>query len=443
MQVNTSYRDILNMAYPVMVGSIATTVLNVTDSAFLGRVGEVELGASAIGGVLYFVFVMIGISVGIGTQILIARRAGERKHEEIGAIVDQSMLLMMVLSALIFILLKFIIPDILSGLIKDHQVASAVGRFLNYRSYGIFFVMTATVFRSFFVGIAQPKIFAAYSFFMAAVNIYLCDLLIFGRNGFFAMGIAGAGLASSLSEFVALIFLVVYTLSKSNIHEFRLFRFKSLSHELNKKIIGLSAPLVIQNILSMLGWFLFFLFIEKSGKHALAISNAVRGVYMIAMTPVWGYSVAANSMISNLIGQNRSDEVLLLLNRILKMALATTLVFSVISFIFRRELLSIFTDNSALINDSMSSLNVVLISMFVFSVAIVMVSAVSGTGATRMALYIEVLAILIYLIYIYYTTFVSNSAVEIVWMSEFVYWVITFGLSFIYVRSLRWKKIEV
>ena len=69
MQVQTSYRDILKMAYPVIIGSLATTLLNITDTAFLGRVGEVEHGASAVGGVLYFVFVMIGISIGINSYL--------------------------------------------------------------------------------------------------------------------------------------------------------------------------------------------------------------------------------------------------------------------------------------------------------------------------------------------------------------------------------------
>ena len=102
MQVNTSYRDIFNMAYPVMAGSIATTLINITDSAFLGRIGEVELGASAIGGILYFVFVMIGMAVGTGSQILMARRSGEKNDSAIGAIFDQSMLLMLLLSVVIF-----------------------------------------------------------------------------------------------------------------------------------------------------------------------------------------------------------------------------------------------------------------------------------------------------------------------------------------------------
>src|ERR1041385_5503762 len=93
MQVNISYRDIWRMAYPVMIGSLAITVLNITDTIYLGRVGEVELGASALAGVFYFVMVMIGVAVGIGTQIQVARRAGEKNHNAIGELFDHSLYL--------------------------------------------------------------------------------------------------------------------------------------------------------------------------------------------------------------------------------------------------------------------------------------------------------------------------------------------------------------
>ena len=82
-----------------------------------------------------------------------------------------------------------------------------------------------------------------------------------------------------------------------------------------KTIMDLSLPLVVQNLLSMGSWFIFFVFIEKIGKHQLAISNIVRGAYMINMTPIWGFSVAANSMISNIIGQSKQDEVFVLLKK--------------------------------------------------------------------------------------------------------------------------------
>src|SRR3954466_9289225 len=95
------------MAYPVMIGSLAITVLNITDTIFLGRVGEVELGAAALGGVFYFVMAMIGVAVGTGTQIQIARRAGEKDHKAIGEIFDHSLYIFLVLSVILFIILKY------------------------------------------------------------------------------------------------------------------------------------------------------------------------------------------------------------------------------------------------------------------------------------------------------------------------------------------------
>src|SRR5258708_37063032 len=158
MQVNTSYRDIWRMAYPVMIGSIAITAINITDTIYLGRVGEVELGASALGGVFYFIMVMIGVAVGVGTQIQIARRAGEKNHSAIGEIFDHSLYIFLTISIVGFFILKYSSHTLFAFLIKEEDVRSACLEFLTYRSFGIFFVMMATSFRSFYVGIASPKV---------------------------------------------------------------------------------------------------------------------------------------------------------------------------------------------------------------------------------------------------------------------------------------------
>ena len=60
MQVTSSYRDIFRIATPVIFGGVSQTVINITDSIFLGRVGETELAASALGGIFYFVLYMVG-----------------------------------------------------------------------------------------------------------------------------------------------------------------------------------------------------------------------------------------------------------------------------------------------------------------------------------------------------------------------------------------------
>jgi Na+-driven multidrug efflux pump len=303
--------------------------------------------------------------------------------------------------------------------------------------------MMATAFRSLYVGIATPKVWGYYSFFMASINIILGYALIFGHWGFPAMGIAGAGLSSSLAEAAGLIFLFIYSYRRHITREFNLFRFNTLNRDLILKTISLSAPLVIQNLLSMGAWFIFFVFIEKMGKHALAISNITRSIYMIDLTPIWGFSVAANSMVSNLIGQGRSGEVMTLVNRIIKMASVISLGMILLNLVFRVPLLSLFTTDDVLIHDSYGSLLMVCIATIVFPMAIVSISAVSGTGATRTALYIEVIAILIYMLYLVITVFKLNLSLETAWLAEAIYWIFTGIASYVFLKNMKWTKIKI
>ena len=71
-----SGKDIMRIAYPILISLLMEQMIGMTDTAFLGRVGEVELGAAAIAGIYYLAVFMMGFGFGVGAQILIARRNG-------------------------------------------------------------------------------------------------------------------------------------------------------------------------------------------------------------------------------------------------------------------------------------------------------------------------------------------------------------------------------
>ena len=64
-------------------------LINITDAVFLGHVGEVELGASAIAGIYYLAVYMLGFGFSIGLQVMIARRNGECDYGKAGKIFFQ------------------------------------------------------------------------------------------------------------------------------------------------------------------------------------------------------------------------------------------------------------------------------------------------------------------------------------------------------------------
>ncbi|MCI5507472.1 MAG: MATE family efflux transporter, partial [Bacteroidales bacterium] len=80
MTTTYKYSQIWTIAYPILLSTLMEQLIGMTDTAFLGRVGEIELGASALGGIFYVTVFMLGLGFSIGAQILMARRNGEGKY---------------------------------------------------------------------------------------------------------------------------------------------------------------------------------------------------------------------------------------------------------------------------------------------------------------------------------------------------------------------------
>ena len=74
-----SYRDIWKIVFPLLLSSIVEQLVGMTDTAFLGRVGEIELGASALGGIFFIVVFMLILGFCSGAQILMGTPQWRKK----------------------------------------------------------------------------------------------------------------------------------------------------------------------------------------------------------------------------------------------------------------------------------------------------------------------------------------------------------------------------
>ena len=88
MLQNISYKNIWKIALPIIISGVAQNVVTVTDTMFLGRLGNVELGAAGNAGILYFLLVLSGMGFTTGAQIIIGRRNGEQNFTQIGKVFD-------------------------------------------------------------------------------------------------------------------------------------------------------------------------------------------------------------------------------------------------------------------------------------------------------------------------------------------------------------------
>lgn len=443
MEKTYSYRNIWGIAYPILISLIMEQLIGMTDTAFLGRVGELELGASAIASIYYLIIFMLGFGFSIGAQIMIARRNGERRFNEIGNIFYHGLYFLVIIAAIICILSLIFSPHILGSIVASHEIGEKAVSYINWRIFGLFFSFTGAMFRAFYVGTTQTKTLTLNSIIMVLSNVVFNYILIFGKFGFPALGIAGAAIGSTLAELVSCIFFAIYTMRSVDYRKYglnRIYRFRSNSL---KSILNVSVWTMIQNFISISTWFLFFIFIEHLGERPLAITNIARNVSAIPFMITVAFASTCSSIISNMIGAGHSEYVRPTIRRHVILSYTIVMPIILIFCIFPEHTAGIYTDIQDLQSASKESLWVMCSSYILTIPANILFQSVSGTGNTKKAFTLELTALIAYTAFISYVVMYLKAEVAYCWFAEHVYSATLLILCFRYMRSNRWKQMKI
>ena len=129
--MNYTYKNIWLINFPVMMSILIEQLINIIDAIFLGHVGEIELGASALAGIWYLAIYMLGFGFSLGLQVVVARRNGEQHYSETGKTFFQGLFFLSGLAVFLCLLSKLFSPIILSRLITSAEVYHAVIDYLD------------------------------------------------------------------------------------------------------------------------------------------------------------------------------------------------------------------------------------------------------------------------------------------------------------------------
>lgn len=432
-----TYKSLLSLAFPIMMGNLAQTIISLTDTAFLGRVSENALSASIMTGVLYYVFTTLAWGFSIGIQVMIARRLGEGKFDRIGVIFQHGFIILIPLALLLFSILHFWSTPLLRSVIHSDNIFALAEQYMNYRYIGILFVCFNFLFRGMYIGLSNTKPITYTTIIMALVNIFLDYCLIFGNLGLPEMGVAGAAIASVCAEISALIFFFVYTFFRLPIKSYALFAFHKIEGWLMKTIISLSLPTMMQKLLSIGVWFLFFVLVEHMGERPIAVTGVIRSVYMLLSIPAFALGACANSLTSRLIGEGRADEVKKMLLKSLKLSLYCIAPLILLCAVYPEGLLSIYTDDASLIKDCYGALYAVCLGTISLCIGEIYFESISGRGETLNAMLLEMVVLAFYVFHIWLLSTYLKVAIGWVWTSELLYWTLIGVLSIIYLRTRK------
>ncbi len=295
---------VLKISTPAVAGLSSQMVVSVIEAAMVGRLKNttVVLAAMGLGQLATWAVISVFSTLATGTHVLVARRSGENDPVGAGHVLNNSLLLSLLLG-LVFgaagYIFSYTIIDFFSS---DPAVAAAGAGYMQWRFVGLLFFLLVVSYRGFFNGIGHTKVFMYSAIFVNFSNIVLNYLFIFGKLGFPALGLKGAGVSLAVSNAIGCLFFITVTLVGTYRRTYGYYRHIRVSREVITQIIGISLPVSFQNVLILLGFLIFVAITGLLGTTQQAASQVVITALFMSFLPCFGFGIGAQTLVGQSLG---------------------------------------------------------------------------------------------------------------------------------------------
>lgn len=433
------YRTILSVALPLMGSTFIQSVVLLTDSSFLSRYDIEAFDAAGNAGLIYISLFMAMAGMNEGVQILMARRIGEKRESELSDIFGSALSINLLLALLLFAISQLVIPGIIVNNVESSSLGLAQIEYIDIRSYGFFPSILTLAINAYYAAKGRTIMVLISSAIMACSNIFLDYALIFGNFEFPELGLRGAAWASTLSECIGALFLVL-SLIVGMSHRKTYLKGSIPTIIYIKRLFKISSPIMLQGIAALTTWTVFFFWIEQIGKFELTVSQNIRSLYFLAFVPIWGFAATTKTYVSQYLGGNQPEKVGTIIRKIQLLTFVFLLAFFHGAVLYPKQLISIINPDPEFLDKSADTLAFVFGSMILYGFFSVYLSTISGSGNTRYAFYVELISVVAYIATAYLFIKIFQWDIFWVWSVEYVYFGVIGVLSFSYLRMFNWNK---
>ena len=238
-------RAMLALSWPMVLTNLAQTAMTATDVMIIGRLGPDTLAAGSLGINLYFAPLILGLGLIYATAPMMATELGRRRHSvrDIRRTVRQGLWVSILAVIPIWILL-WNGEAILLAMHQEPGLAREAGIYLRWLQWAILPFYGYIVLRSFISALERPGWALIIMFGAVAFNALANWCLVFGNFGFPAMGIAGSGLATTLSSALMFLGLAIVVSVERRFRRYHLFgRFWRADWPRFMALLRLGAPI--------------------------------------------------------------------------------------------------------------------------------------------------------------------------------------------------------
>jgi len=385
-------RKVLALALPIIGGMTSQVILNLVDTAMVGRLGPEPQASVGLGSFSFLMFATVVTCLGTGVQAIVSRREGEGDKEAGGLALDTGLVLSVVIGLPLGYLLAEAAPWVFSLLSDDIIIVhgdttknySGGSEYLAIRLLALGVVGANFCYRGFYNGIGRSSIYMLSIVMIQVLNIFFNWVFIFGNLGAEMMDVRGAALASVVAQSVGTCFYTFLTFLQADIRsQYRPFQLRRLTVTACSRLLNLAWPDAIRSSAVLVSLVLFLKLHGEISTESLAAGTILLNVGSAGFLLAMGMGLAGATMVGQNLGRNDPAEARHLVWLGVRLCTLGLLPAAIGVAIWTDPLLLVFTQDEATIAIAGPSLRLFSFIVLINVVPVVLLFSLLGAGDTR------------------------------------------------------------
>nr|WP_314505303.1 MATE family efflux transporter [uncultured Peptostreptococcus sp.] len=411
-------RLILTMSAPIVVSMMVQSLYNVVDSIFVAQISEEAITAVSMAFPFQQLMMSVGIGTAIGVNSLLARNLGAKQFSQVNKIANNGLLLAF-LSFIAFFMMGLLLSDKLITIQTDNQEIISHGPvYLRICLMGSLGIFTHLMFERLLQATGKTMYTMIAQISGALMNIILDPIMIFGWFGMPAMGLAGAALATVISQYIGALVVAYLCIRKEKDIDIG-FRYMKPDFKIIRDIYAVGIPSIIMISISSVTIFSMNQILAKFSITAVALLGIYFKLQSFIFMPVFGLNNGIIPIVGYNYGAGNKERMRETIFLGMRYAVTIMLIGTLIMMVFPDKLLGMFNASDQMMDIGRVAFRIICISFPFAAISIISIGVFQAIGKGTLSMIISIIRQLVVLVPLAYL-FSLTGNLSMVWWSVII-----------------------
>ncbi len=434
-------KQVMDLAWPVMAESVLQTFAQIVSMALVGHLGANAVASIGLSMQPLNLFYGVFMGASVAATAVVARLIGAGEKQDAAKAAAQSVVLALIMASLGALFIGTRARQVVVWMGAEPDVVAEGTTYLLVMAPGLFCMWISTVLTGALRGVGDTRTPMKVNMVISIINFAGNVVLVYGLLGFPALGVLGAGIATSAARLAGAVLLYIPYLSGKTLLPVNLHRDFKCNAPLVKRLARVGIPGTIERLLMSTAFLFYVRMVAGLGSASYAAHAIGVNAESLSYMPAQAFSIAATTLVGQYLGAQQPELAEKSTWQSLKMACCLVGTLALVFAVFPQALMRLYTSDTEVIRLGAIYLEIMALCQIPQAFSFVFLGVMRGAGDTRVSMAVTAFSawvVRLGLTYIFIN--ILHTGVTGAWWAMGADGLVKGVAGFVWFKSGRWKK---